>query len=147
MTPCRRRTVIHWCQAFLPLLLAAAAAAPAERLYGTWSAGADKLALSGTWTKEPDSDAGTWTLRDASGRDITSGTWAVRKAVKGGQGRWTAGSSGGRTISGNWTAASHLPVGRTFSDLLRSAVEEIVTGAWRAGRLSGDWAIRAVLDQ
>lgn len=117
---------------------------------GTWAARtATGLTLMGTWTAVPDSTGltvtGTWTLNDAQGRPVANGAWSAAKSPERWTGAWrsvVAGRNG--EYSGTWTAAGGLGAHATFADLFEKAVQDVVSGNWRAAGQSGAWSIRTL---
>ena len=116
---------------------------------GTWTArSSNGRTFAGTWTAVADAATGavtgTWTLDDANGRTTARGAWSAAKARKGWNGAWRAVVAGRKgEYSGTWSAAVDLKPGAQFADLFELAVEQLVSGNWRAGGHSGTWAIRA----
>ena len=115
---------------------------------GTWIATGAGPELSGNWTArlhtDPNVGQGTWTLFGLRGNEIASGTWSARKAASAWEGRWQVLTPSGRTYSGAWTASLQAAPPAQFSELLQSAVREVVGGTWRMSRTqSGAWSIRA----
>lgn len=117
---------------------------------GTWAARtATGLTLMGTWMAVPDSTGrtvtGTWTLNDAQGRPVANGAWSAAKSPERWTGAWrsvVAGRNG--EYSGTWTAAVALGAHATFADLFEKAVQDVVSGNWRAVGQSGAWSIRTL---
>ena len=132
------------------LLAAAAPAAPAQsgELFGTWSATYGQRVFQGAWTaaaqQEADIGYGTWRLLDASGKTVLGGAWSARKVKAEWRGSWRADVQGGGAYTGTWEAAVKAKGAAAFSELLETAIREVVSGGWALpdGR-SGAWSIRA----
>jgi hypothetical protein len=133
--------------------LGAAGSATAQQqavssLRGSWSAtvGA-RPALQGTWSAElhstsPNSATGAWALVGAGGRIAARGTWSATRTAGIWSGAWSARASTGAPRSGTWRAeVARGPA--TFTDLLRSTIEQQLNGSWRSAGLQGRWALRA----
>ena len=120
-----------------------------ETARGSWSASNRAgLTLGGTWTATPDPKTGavtgTWTLIDEKGTIVRRGAWSAAKSPKGWTGAWRAAVSGSKgEYAGTWSADVDLEPDVRFADLFELAVKTVVSGAWRAGRQSGAWSIRA----
>ncbi len=115
---------------------------------GEWKGTAGPAFMHGRWAGQADErDAnlalGSWTLQGNGGETVLEGTWSARKLARGWRGTWTARTSAGRSFSGSWTADATGPAAKTFADLLQSALQGEVGGAWRSGRAFGGWQIRA----
>ena len=116
----------------------------------TWSATTSTgRTFTGTWTAVADSKTGhvtgTWTLLDAQGRTVARGGWSAAKTPGEWTGRWRATVSGRNAeYSGTWSAKGGLQANAPLADLFAKAVQDVVSGRWRAGRQSGAWTIRAV---
>ena len=119
-----------------------------EQLSGGWSATIGGRTVGGGWTaephEEPDAAWGTWSLLDRSGGRLASGAWGARKAKDEWQGRWEAEVYRCGTYSGSWAARLGIARSSPLIDLFRSAMDEAVSGTWKADRgLAGAWSIRA----
>ena len=116
----------------------------------TWSARTRTgRLLGGTWTGAIDRAKGTasgsWTLKDAAGRDILRGTWSANKLEHEWKGAWRAlvvGHEGER--SGTWDAAIPIPSNASLAGMFEKAVSQPVSGQWQSGDQSGSWSIVAV---
>jgi len=115
---------------------------------GTWSATAGGRKLAGSWTArvhaEPTAGWGFWSLLDPSGKQLATGSWSARKAERSWQGNWQAQyqAPSKQAFSGTWTARSNLDPSAALSELLQSALADIVSGTWGTDKLSGNWSIR-----
>jgi len=140
----------------VPLAGATAPAGGAQRAgdrqlgrQNTWSArSASGQVLTGTWTGgfDPKTGAasGSWTLLDPTGRAAARGGWSAIKSATGWNGSWRAnvvGSAG--EFSGSWSVTAALKPDAAFTDLFALALQNVVSGTWRAGPGSGSWSIRA----
>jgi len=129
----------------LTVLAASTMLASGAELRGGWSASAASgQRFGGSWTAEAGGATGTWTLYDAAGKILLQGGWSVSKSPKAWSGAWratVAGRSG--EYSGTWTASPILAPEANFARLLESALNEVVTGAWKAAGNAGAWSIRA----
>jgi hypothetical protein len=75
---------------------------------------------------------------------MARGVWSATKAPAGWSGRWRAAVDGRKSeYEGTWGAEVRLAANASFADLFAQAVKGAVGGAWRAGRQSGQWSIRA----
>jgi hypothetical protein len=114
----------------------------------TWSARSSTgVALAGTWTGRVDpktgAASGSWSLLDANGRPAMRGGWSAVKSTTGWSGSWRANVVGSAAeFSGVWSATGLSPTA-AFADLFASALQNVVSGTWRAGTNSGSWSIRA----
>jgi hypothetical protein len=103
--------------------------------------------LAGTWSgapgQAPDTIAGSWSLRDQSGTELATGTWAAGKNGKVWKRTWQARRPSGQVYDGAWRAEVELPVTSHFSGLFEAAIAKAVSGSWRMGGYSGAWTIRA----
>jgi hypothetical protein len=117
---------------------------------GTWAARTSTgVTLMGTWTGEPDSTGttviGTWTVADAQGKTVANGAWSAAKSPDRWTGAWRsamAGRSG--EYAGTWSSGVDLNGRATFADLFEKAVQDVVSGTWRAGGQAGAWSIRTL---
>jgi hypothetical protein len=123
-----------------------APAKPINRI-GSWSAAtASGQTFMGTWTAVLDTAGtvtGTWELEDAERRTVAEGAWSAAKSPDSWTGAWRAVISGrdGEYL-GTWTATVGGKPGAPLADLFQNALQAIVSGGWRVGRLSGAWSIR-----
>jgi hypothetical protein len=116
----------------------------------TWSARTrDGKLFGGTWTGAIDRAKGTasgsWTLKDAAGRDILRGTWSANKLEQEWKGAWRAlivGHEGER--SGTWDAAIQIPSNASLAEMFEKAVSQTVSGQWQTAGQAGSWSIIAV---
>ena len=134
----------------LVLLIGSASLLPsAEQISGGWSATAGERTIGGSWTGKPhdDKDAawGAWTLRDASGKRILSGSWVASKVGDKWQGQWRADVGNRGSYSGSWTADAKTAGSSPMYELLRESLESVVRGTWgtASNQTSGNWAIQA----
>jgi hypothetical protein len=109
---------------------------------GAWVASAGPRSFHGRWWAQllanfPNAASGSWTLLSDSNQIVLEGTWSARKASSGWQGTWTARLNSGKAFSGSWT--SDIREGKTFADMLKLTLEKQVAGAWRSGRMQGNW--------
>ena len=117
---------------------------------GTWAAKTSTgVTLMGTWTAEPDSTGstviGTWTIADAQGKPVANGAWSAAKSPDRWTGAWRSAMAGRNgEYSGTWTSRVDLKGNATFADLFEQAVQDVVSGTWRAGGQSGAWSIRTL---
>jgi predicted exporter len=74
---------------------------------------------------------------------VAAGAWSARKKKKGWEGIWQARAGNGALFAGTWSVRSPLEASAALTDLLELALNNVVTGAWQAGRKSGGWSIRA----
>jgi hypothetical protein len=115
----------------------------------TWSARSSTgTALAGTWTGGVDprtgAASGTWTLLDANGRATVRGGWSAIKSARGWSGSWRANVVGSRAeYGGTWNATVDVKAQASFADLFALALQNAVSGTWRAGTGTGSWSIRA----
>ena len=116
-------------------------------LHGTWSAtssGGQNLAGAWTATTQDESATGTWTLFDAAGKTLMQGGWSASKSPKAWDGAWRATVYGrADEYSGTWTVQTALAPESRLANMLGSALNVVVTGAWKSGAHSGAWSIRA----
>jgi hypothetical protein len=132
----------------LATLAVSSVLASGAELRGSWSASSNSgRSFGGTWTAEAHKESGgvtgTWTLREAAGKILMSGSWSASKSPQAWNGAWraiVAGSAGEH--AGTWTAQSPLAPESSLADLFESAVRAVVTGTWKAGAYSGSWSIR-----
>jgi len=116
---------------------------------GTWIARSSiGQTLTGTWKAEINTGTGavtgSWTLDSPAGKVIARGVWSAIKASSGWSGGWRAAMDGRKSeYEGTWTAGVTLATNASFADLFAQAVKGAVGGAWRTGRQSGQWSIRA----
>jgi hypothetical protein len=124
---------------------------PQPTIRGSWSATAGAQTFAGTWSGQllpgrDDAGQGSWTVV-AAGRVVVEGTWAAAKSPRLWQGRWSAriitGPSSSRVISGSWKRTVAASATGSFSDMLKQAIEQDITGSWRAATLAGAWRISA----
>jgi hypothetical protein len=142
---------------FVLALVARQETQPALR--GTWSASVGaKQAFHGTWTADiqagsPNTATGSWTLLNEGNQVLAEGTWSAVKAAGAWSGRWSARimpapqsrtpSATGRVMSGTWQA--DIPAGsrsKTLGEMLQSALQTEISGAWRTSGLQGRWWLR-----
>ena len=115
----------------------------------TWSATTTGgRTFMGTWTYAADpatgTVSGTWTLIDAQGQTLARGGWSAAKSPKGWTGGWRANTSGSPVeYAGTWTTTTELPPDAPFADLFKAAIQNVVSGTWRAAGQAGAWSIRA----
>jgi hypothetical protein len=116
---------------------------------GTWIARSSTgQTLTGTWKAEINTGTGavtgSWTLDSPAGKVIARGVWSATKASSGWSGRLACGS--GRPQVGvrrHLDRRGHTRDERIICRPVRTSVKGAVGGAWRTGRQSGQWSIRA----
>jgi hypothetical protein len=103
--------------------------------------------LGGTWTAAPggapDTMAGNWSLRDQTGTELATGTWAAGKDGKVWKGTWQARRPSGQIYDGTWRAQADLPVTSQLPAMFEAALAKSVSGSWRMASYGGAWTIRA----
>src|SRR5438067_1164897 len=102
-------------------------------LQGSWMAtiGPAQTAsqtFRGTWSAQivpgkPNAGHGSWGVFNENGQLVMEGTWSAQKADSGWRGTWTAKVLRGRSISGSWIANMSGSSGKTFEDMLKSALQ------------------------
>jgi len=140
-----------WLCAAVVVLVASVAgqqppANPDEHSYrGTWiaSAGPTKLFRGRWWAnfqpKARNNAQGSWTLLSESNQILLEGTWSAQKSPRGWEGTWSARVGEGRAFSGSWSSyVSDVNI-KTFEDMLKAVLEKQIGGAWRKGRMQGNW--------
>jgi len=121
----------------LAMLAASSVLASGAELRGSWSASSTNgRSFGGTWTAEAHKESGgvtgTWTLREAAGKILMSGSWSASKSPQAWNGAWRAiVAGGGGEYSGTWTAETALASKSLLADLFESAVRAAVTGTWK----------------
>jgi len=138
------------CGLILALLLGCGALAQetAAPFHGSWTATVGPTQVfRGTWTgsvlpRNPDSAHGTWSLFSDTNQSVIQGTWTARKSGAEWRGTWTARTSQGRSFAGSWNSSDANLSGKTFQDLLQSAMEKEIAGNWRSSPYSGGWWLR-----
>jgi hypothetical protein len=114
----------------------------------TWSAQSSQGPVyGGTWSAEPqpsrNAATGTWTLQDAGGTTIFSGSWSAEKFSTGWNGVWHAHSQDlKKDYSGSWSADLPHDVDAPFTRFFEAAARNAVRGVWTAGSQSGTWSIQ-----
>lgn len=132
----------------LAITLACAAAqqppgSPSDQSWrGAWAASAGPRTFHGRWWAQllahsPNAASGSWTLLSDANQIVLEGTWSARKSSTGWQGTWAAHPNSGQAFSGTWS--SDMTEGKSFEDMLNKTLEKQVTGAWRRGRMQGNW--------
>jgi hypothetical protein len=141
----------------LPLLItifftAAAMTASSQstlQLRGSWRATAGTRVLQGTWTadvnpKTPNLAQGSWTVIEGN-RVLLQGTWAAEKQRAGWRGAWSAlvapARPGSPPMTGTWSANVKDSSLDTLSDMLQRTAQGQIDGAWRSGRMTGNWSL------
>jgi hypothetical protein len=129
------------------MLAGSAILASGAELHGVWSATSKAGNLAGTWTAEahPESGGvtGVWTLRGPDGKLLMRGGWSASKSPQEWNGAWRANVTGrAGEYLGTWTVTTTLAPGAPLSDMIESALREVVTGTYKAGADSGSWSIR-----
>ena len=109
---------------------------------GAWVASAGPRSFHGHWwaqllANSQNAASGSWTLLSDSNQITLEGTWSARKTSTGWQGTWTARVNSGRAFSGTWTSDNNE--GKSFEDMHKLTLQKQVSGAWRSGRLQGNW--------
>jgi hypothetical protein len=117
---------------------------------GSWAASMGSTgtsAFAGTWNavpgKDPDTVAGSWSLRDQNGAEVATGTWAAAKEGKVWKGTWQARRPSGQVYNGSWRAQVEISNTLQFSELFEAAIAKAVSGSWGIGNYTGGWTIRA----
>jgi hypothetical protein len=116
--------------------------------HGSWTATVGPTQVfRGTWTgsalpKNPNSAHGTWSLIIDTGQSVLQGTWTAQKTAAEWRGTWTARTQQGRSFTGSWNSSDANLNGKTFQDLLQSAMEKEIAGNWRSNPYSGGWWLR-----
>jgi len=114
----------------------------------TWAARSeDGRTFAGTWSVTPESTArsarGFWTLRDANGATVMSGSWSAAMHTTGWNGTWRAIAEGRQgELGGSWSADPAPSKKNSFSEMFDAAIKDAVRGLWTAGGDSGSWTIR-----
>ena len=114
----------------------------------TWAARSDDgRTFAGTWSVTPESTArsarGFWTMRDANGATVMSGSWSAAMHTTGWNGTWRAIAEGRQgELGGSWSADAPPTKKINFSDMFEAAVKDAFRGLWTAGGDSGSWTIR-----
>ena len=114
----------------------------------TWAARSeDGRTFAGNWSVTPESTTrsarGFWTMRDANGATVMSGSWSAAMHTTGWNGTWRAIAEGRQgELGGSWSADTEQTKKNNFSEMFEAAVKEAVRGLWTAGGDSGSWTIR-----
>jgi hypothetical protein len=132
------------------LFVCCALAQPSPSIFrGSWIATVGPTRFfSGRWSGEllpntRNAAQGSWTLLSEKNQIVLEGTWSARKSSSGWQGAWTARVTRGRSFSGTWQADMAGFNGKTFEDMLQRTLEKQVSGAWRSGRMQGNWWLQS----
>ena len=132
----------------LAVFAACAILACGADLQGTWSATSPRGTLAGTWTAEDRQNAGvtgTWTLQDPSGKILLQGGWSMSKSAQAWNGAWRSTISGSAgEYAGTWTSSLAASPQAQLIEMFKSALQTVVSGAWKAGSSSGAWSIRTL---
>jgi hypothetical protein len=128
--------------------LSLAGAADQPKWQGTWAATVGSGAgFAGTWSatagEDPDTIAGSWSLRDRNGAELATGTWAAGKEGKAWRGTWQARRASGQVYDGTWSAQVELPATSHLPTLFEAAIARALSGSWRMSNYGGAWTIRA----
>ncbi len=121
--------------------------------HGSWTATVGPTQVfRGTWTgsvlpKNPNSAHGSWSLIIDTGQSVIQGTWTAQKTGAEWRGTWTARTTQGRSFTGSWNSNDANLSGKTFQDLLQSAMEKEIAGNWRSSPYSGGWWLRGPSNQ
>jgi Bacterial SH3 domain len=146
-----RQGLIGWLRASDAILSEAVKRGYSQELVSTstWSAQTSRgPTYGGTWSVEPQlsaaAAAGTWTLQDAGGTTIFSGSWSAEKFSTGWNGVWRAQSQGSKEeYRGSWSADLAHDADTPFNRLFEAAARNAVRGVWTGGSQSGTWSIRS----
>jgi hypothetical protein len=111
---------------------------------GTWIATFTSRTFRGRWWASLVGDihnaaSGSWTLLSDSNQIMLEGTWSAKKSAQGWQGNWSATVGRGAPFRGTWTSNAPDLTAKTLEDLLQSTINRQVSGAWRSGRMQGNW--------